>query len=146
MRRRLIPFNVIIVAGLLVLLSLGPDQSKPPKEVMERGKALYEKECLSCHQQDGLGVQRLNPPLAKTKWVLGPKNQLIKIVLNGLNDPIEIDGETYYNPMPAHLHLNDQQISDVLTYVRNSFGNAAVAITPTEVKKVRAAEAKKAKK
>ncbi|MGN6490471.1 MAG: c-type cytochrome [Agriterribacter sp.] len=146
MRRRLIPINVIIVAGLLVLLSLGPDQSKPPREVMERGKAVYEKECLSCHQQDGLGVQRLNPPLANTKWVLGPKNQLIRIVLNGLNDPIEIDGETYYNPMPAHQHLNDQQISDVLTYVRNSFGNTAVAITPTEVKKVRAAEAKKAKK
>lgn len=146
MRRRLIPINVVFIAGLLVLLSLGPDQSKPPKDVMERGKLVYEKECLSCHQQDGLGVQRLNPPLAKTRWVLGPKSQLIKIVVNGLTDPIDIDGDTYDNPMPPHPHLSDQQISDVLTYVRNSFGNAAVAITPTEVKKVRAAMAKKARK
>lgn len=137
MRRRLIPVKVVIAALLFILLSLEPDQNKPPKAVMDRGKALYEKECLSCHQVDGLGVQRLNPPLAKTKWVLGPKSKLITIVLNGLTDPIEIDGDSYNNPMPPHLYMNDQEIADVLTYVRNSFGNNAVAVTPAEVKKVR---------
>ncbi|HEX5026023.1 MAG TPA: cytochrome c [Agriterribacter sp.] len=142
MRRRLMPVNVVMAAGLFILLSMGPDQSKPPKDVMERGKAIYEKECLGCHQPDGLGVDQLNPPLVNTKWVLGPKTQLIKIVLNGLTDPIEIDGDTFNNPMPAHEHLTDQQISDVLTYVRNSFGNKAVAVTPGEVKKVRATLAK----
>ncbi|MFT3702306.1 MAG: cytochrome c [Agriterribacter sp.] len=137
MRRRLIPVKVVIAALLFILLSFEPDQNKPPKAVMERGKALYEKECLSCHQADGLGVQRLNPPLAKTKWVLGPKPKLIAIVLNGLTDPIEIDGDSFNNPMPPHLYLDDQQISDVLTYVRNSFGNNAIAVTPNDVKKVR---------
>jgi len=137
MRRRLIPVKVVIAALLFILLSLEPDQQKPPKAVMDRGKALYEKECLSCHQADGLGVQRLNPPLVKTKWVLGPKPKLIAVVLKGLTDPIEIDGDSYNNPMPPHLYMNDQQIADVLTYIRNSFGNNAVAVTPAEVKKVR---------
>ncbi|HTN07330.1 cytochrome c [Agriterribacter sp.] len=138
MRRRLIPVNVVIAALVFVLLSLDPDQSKPPPVVMERGKAVYAKECLSCHQQDGLGVQGMNPPLAKTAWVLGPKRELIKIVLNGLTEPIEIEGDTFHNPMPPHPHLTDQQIADVLSYVRNSFGNKASAVTAREVKKVRA--------
>ena len=142
MRRRLIPVNVVIASLLFILLSLEPDQTKPPKAVMDRGETIYAKECLGCHQADGLGVQGLNPPLAKTKWVLGPRSEMIHIVLKGFTDPIEIDGDTYDNPMPPHLHLNDQEISDVLTYVRNSFGNNAKPITPADVKKVRAAIAK----
>lgn len=137
MRRRLIPVNVVIAALLFILLSLDPDQTKPPQVVMERGKAVYEKECLSCHQQDGLGIQGMNPPLVKTEWVLGQKQQLIKIVLNGLTTSIEIDGDIFHNPMPPHTHLTDQEIADVLSYVRNSFGNKASAVTAREVKKVR---------
>jgi mono/diheme cytochrome c family protein len=124
MRRRLIPVNVVIAALLFILLSLDPDQSKPPQVVMERGRAAYEKECLSCHQQDGLGV-------------LGPKQQLIKIVLNGLTEPVTIDGDVFLHPMSPHTHLTDQEIADVLSYVRNSFGNKASAVTAREVKKVR---------
>lgn len=108
------------------------------KQSMERGKKVYEKECQPCHQVNGTGVQRLNPPLIKTKWVLGPKNELIQIVVNGLSDPIEIDGEEYHNPMPAHPHLTDQEVADVLTFVRNSFGNKASAVTAAEVKAVKA--------
>ena len=100
MRRRLIPVNVVIAALLFILLSLDPDQTKPPKAVMDRGKVIYDKECLSCHQADGLGVQGMNPPLAKTKWVLGPRAQMIHIVLKGFSDPIEINGESFENPMP----------------------------------------------
>ncbi|MBX3255123.1 MAG: cytochrome c [Chitinophagaceae bacterium] len=146
MRRRLIPINVIIVAGLLVLLSLGPDQSKPPRDVMERGRAVYDAECSGCHRQDGLGTPQLNPPLVKTKWVLGPKHKLIQIILNGAAGPIEVDGDTYHDPMLPNRYLSDQQVADVLTYVRNSFENKAIAVTPAEVKKVRSALAKKAKK
>lgn len=138
MRRRLIPVNVVIAALLFILLSLDPDQTKPPQVVMERGRTVYEKECLSCHLQDGLGVQGLNPPLVKTEWVLGPKQQLIKIVLNGLTEPVTIDGDVFHNPMPPHTHLTDQEIADVLSYVRNTFGNKASAVTAREVKKVRA--------
>ncbi|MBC7654871.1 MAG: cytochrome c, partial [Oligoflexus sp.] len=52
--------------------------------------------------------------------------------------PIVIDGDKYTNPMPAVNYLSDQQIADVLTYVRNSFGNKASAISAAEVKTVRA--------
>lgn len=106
----------------------------------EAGKKVYNQTCLSCHMADGSGVPGLNPPLAKTEWVLGDKKRLINIILKGLNDPIEVNGEEYANPMPAQPNLTDQQIADVLTYVRNSFGNKATPVTAAEVKAQRAAK------
>ena len=106
----------------------------------EAGKKVYNQNCLSCHMADGSGVPGLNPPLIKTQWVLGDKKKLINIVLKGFNDPITIDGEDYANPMPAQAYLTDQQIADVLTYVRNSFGNKATPVTAAEVKVQRAAK------
>ena len=102
------------------------------------GKKVYDMYCQACHQADGNGVPRLNPPLAGTVYVTGSKTRLIDIVLKGLSDPIEINGEEYNNPMAAHSFLTDQQIADVLTYIRNSFGNKAGAVTVAEVKKQRA--------
>ena len=127
-------------------------QSKPPvtgiKASMERGKKLYDITCLACHQADGLGVQRMNPPLVKTKWILGDKKALAKIVLNGLKGgEIEIDGDNFHNPMPPQAAaLTDQQIADVLTYVRNSFGNKASAVAVADVKAARGTAARTAAK
>lgn len=108
------------------------------KPSLAAGQQLYSKVCITCHQKDGGGVPRLNPPLIKTSYVLGDKANLIQIVLKGLNKPIEIEDEQYTNPMPAQAQLTDQQIADVLSFVRNSFGNKASVVTPAEVKAVRA--------
>ena len=108
------------------------------KSTMQRGELVYKSVCLTCHQADGGGVPRMNPPLIKTKWVLGDKTKLITLMLKGMNEPIEIEDEEYHNPMPPHTELNDQQIADVLTFVRNSFGNKASMVTSSEVKSVRA--------
>ena len=80
----------------------------------------------------------MNPPLVKTTYVTGDKKKLIKWVLKGSVENIPIDGQTYSNNMPAQAYLTDQQIADVLTYVRSSFGNKATAVTAAEVKTVRA--------
>jgi mono/diheme cytochrome c family protein len=60
------------------------------------------------------------------------------MVLKGSRGQVEIDGETFHNTMPSQAHLTDQQIADVLTYIRNSFGNKASVVTPAEVRAVRA--------
>jgi mono/diheme cytochrome c family protein len=105
-----------------------------------KGKLVYGKICISCHMADGGGVQNMNPPLVKTTYVLGAKAKLISIVLKGFNESIEINGDTYSNIMPSQDFLKDQEIADVLTYVRHSFGNKATAVTLAEVKKARAAK------
>lgn len=108
-----------------------------PAELLA-GKKVYDFYCLACHQENGMGVPGMNPPLGGTDWVTGDKARLIGVVLNGLNETIEVNGETYQNAMAAHRHLSDQQIADVLTYIRQSFGNDASEVTPEEVAQVRA--------
>lgn len=107
------------------------------QSLLSRGKAVYNQYCMSCHQADGGGVPNLNPPLIKTSYVLGDKTRLINIVLKGMSIGVVIDDEEYTNPMPPLSFLSDQQIADVLTYVRSNFQNKASAITTAEVKAVR---------
>ena len=104
----------------------------------EAGKKVYTQVCMSCHMMDGKGIAGMNPTLSKTEWVNGDKKRLINIVLKGQAAPLTIDDEEYVIPMPAQPQLTDQQIADVLTYVRQSFGNKSSAITAAEVKKMRA--------
>jgi mono/diheme cytochrome c family protein len=121
-------------AGLIFIQAHQP----LPKASIERGKKVYDTYCLACHQADGSGMQRMNPTLVKTSYVLGDKKKLITIILKGLQGgEVEIDGDTFHNPMPAHDFLKDQEIADVLSYVRNSFGNKASAVTVAEVKSER---------
>ncbi len=136
-----IGFIFCIVSFLLMSQSKKPGltaQNKNSLRVsLERGKKVYSEQCLSCHQVDGGGVQNMNPPLIKTKWILGDKTKLIQVVLKGMKGETEINGDIYHNVMAPHGDLTDEQIADVLTYVRNSFGNKASAVTPAQVKRVR---------
>lgn len=117
---------------------VGVSAWQPPTTSKQRGAALYKQYCLSCHQANGTGVPRMNPPLIKTSYVTGDKTKLITWVLKGSTENVPIDDEYYSNNMPAQSYLSDQQIADVLTYVRSSFGNKASAILPADVKTVRA--------
>jgi mono/diheme cytochrome c family protein len=115
------------------------------RDLFVKGKAIYAREgyCMTCHQPDGTGLSASGfPPIAHTPWVEGSEERLIKLVLKGLQGPIEVL-ETKYSghvPMtPFEGLLNDEEVAAVLTYVRNSFGNKASAITAEQVKKVRAA-------
>ena len=79
----------------------------------------------------------MNPPLAGVNIVTGNKTELIKIILKGYNKREKINGEMYQNVMPPHNWLTDQQIADVLTYVRKSWGNKAPDVKTEEVTRVR---------
>lgn len=138
MNKVMLPVLVFFIATAFITHQQKPQPSL--KAAITRGKAVYETTCLACHQQDGGGVPDMNPPLAKTKWVLGDKKALAKIVLKGLQGgEIDINGDKFHNPMPPQEStLTDQEIADVLTYVRNNFGNKASMVTVAEVKAVRA--------
>ena len=138
-----IKFGVIELTAFLLInnqYTVASEQPAPSslKSSITRGKELYLFQCLACHQVDGGGVPHLNAPLDGSANVKGKdKAKLIKIVLNGLKGE-EIEGETYSNVMASHKELTDQQIADILTYVRNSWSNKASQVTIAEVKAVRA--------
>jgi mono/diheme cytochrome c family protein len=125
--------KISVVFIVLMLMCAGAFAQKASKQSIEKGKLVYEQYCLTCHQVDGSGVPNLNPPLIKTSFVSGDKKKLIGIVLKGLSD-VEVNGETYSNPMPSFDFMTDEEIADVLTYVRNSFTNKGTAVTAAEVK------------
>ncbi len=112
------------------------------KAAVANGLIVFTQNCVSCHQADGGGVPHMNPPLIKTPWVLGDQTRLIKIILNGFKEDVEINGDRYSNVMPAFNYLKDQEIADVLTYVRNNFGNKASAVPVKKVTDTRAANGK----
>jgi mono/diheme cytochrome c family protein len=113
------------------------DSSGVPDDVMVAGKAVYNRSCLACHLASGKGAPPMNPPLIGTSFVLGEKAALINIVLNGMSNTV-VDGENYKNVMPGFNFLTDEEIANVLTYIRNSFGNTAEQVTPGEVAQARA--------
>lgn len=111
------------------------------EETMKRGLAVYSRTCVACHQPTGKGLAPVFPPLAESPIVNGDATLPIKFILHGLMGPVTVAGTTYNSMMPAVAGVNDQEISDVLTYVRASFGNNSGPVSVEQVKAVRDANA-----
>lgn len=99
----------------------------------DKGKGVYAKVCISCHQANGQGIPGAFPPLAKSDYLNKDVNRAIKGVVKGLSGPITVNGVKYNSAMPAQA-LNDQQIADVLTYVYANWGNKKTVVTTAMVK------------
>jgi quinoprotein glucose dehydrogenase len=126
------PLDISTIKPVTVAAVAGVDPA-----VMAAGKQGFML-CMACHGPNAEGTV-IAPPLAKSNWVNGPAENLIRIQLRGLNGPITVAGKAYTLPvpMPPQAQQTDEQIAAVLTYVRNSFGNAAPAVTPAQVKALR---------
>ena len=104
---------------------------------MERGKRVYMQNCSMCHQPEGQGLPGVFPPVAKSDFLMADVNRSITTVIHGRSGPITVNGQKYDGAMPALPMLNDDQVADVLTFIRNSWGNSGNVITPAQVKTVR---------
>jgi mono/diheme cytochrome c family protein len=129
--------NVLTIFSLLTICSLFVAfQDNSLEQSIKRGEEVYNANCITCHMQKGEGMEGAYPPLAKADFIAKDKTgkQSIGAILNGLSGEITVNGKKYNVPMPAQNYLTDQQIADVLNYVRNSWGNKAKAITEAMVK------------
>lgn len=126
------------VSSVAALLSFRRDFDL--KASVERGKTTYESQCASCHMPQGEGIPGVFPPLAKSDF-LKDKNRLVKSVLLGMRGPVTVNGTEYNGEMPP-VKLTDQEASDILNYIRNSWGNKAAPILPAEIKPALKAESK----
>jgi len=109
------------------------------RQRVEAGAKVYARACAACHQLDGTGLPGLAPPLCDSDWVLGAPDRLMRIALHGVRGPIEVNGTTWNLDMPGQVHLSDEDLAQVLSYVRRSFGHRANTVAPADVGAVRAA-------
>jgi mono/diheme cytochrome c family protein len=127
----------LLIPGYL-LYSQYQQKVQPQKSSGDQsGEALYKQYCLTCHQPDGNGVRGMFPPLAGNPVITGPADTVIKVVLKGLQGPIEVNGREYNQVMPAQDYLTDKQIADILSFIRSSWGNKAPVVKPEQVAKIR---------
>ncbi len=106
----------------------------------DRGKKIYSANCAVCHQPNGLGAAGQGyPPLAGSEWVTGSTKRLGMIVLKGLQGPITVKGQQYGTAVmqPWDKTLSDAKIADVLTYIRQEWGNKAGPVSPAGVAALR---------
>lgn len=97
----------------------------------DRGKKIFSANCATCHQANGIGVAGQYPPLAKSEWVNGGTKRLGMILLKGLQGPLTVAGAKYGTAVmqPWEKTLTDAKIADVLTYIRQDWGNTGGPVT-----------------
>lgn len=107
------------------------DDSKP-------GAALYVDNCAACHRTDGVGYKRAFPSLKGNPVVqTEDATSLIHIVLTGNTTPAVQGAVSNITMPPFGWRLNDQQVADVVNFIRSSWGNSAKPVSASDVADVR---------
>lgn len=127
----------------LGIMPLSPEQLA----LMASGEEFYPQ-CAACHGEQGGGTAGLAPALAGASWVTGPPEWLARIILQGLNGPVMVEGKSFNGVMPPHGHiseLDDTTLAGLMTYLRRSWGNKADPVSIEAVSAIRAASAERSK-
>lgn len=108
------------------------------KEIqIEKGKKVFLQTCFVCHQADGQGIPGQIPPLARSDYLMADKKRSVRIVLQGQTGKLKVNNKTYNGTMIPLDYLSDENVANVLTYVRNSFGNSGDPVSVEEVQRIR---------
>jgi mono/diheme cytochrome c family protein len=120
-----------IVTVMIAIVTQSFYQNTIPTARLQNGQTVYATYCMSCHMENGAGLENAFPTLVKT-GNLNDKNRLVKIILQGMRGPITVKGMKYESEM-AGVDLTDKEVADVINYIRNSWGNKAPAMQVSEV-------------
>ena len=125
--------TVLIITGILFFSFT---QKFDLNASVERGKGIYEAQCITCHMDQGQGLEGVYPPVAKSDYLLADKKRAAQQILYGASGEMTVNKTVYASDMPG-FELTDTEVSDVLNYITHSFGNKGYVTTPAEVKAVR---------
>jgi len=107
------------------------------EEQVNAGRVLFLGTCSTCHQMEGQGIPKVFPPLAKSDYLMADKKRSIDVLLNGLSGKVMVNGQEFASVMPPMSHMADDELANILTFVRNSWGNSGDAVSAAEVTQVR---------
>ena len=147
---------LIFVCSIQLAHSTNGFEIHPPQEIVElsdeeresqrlerkydSGKKIFSLRCASCHQSNGLGIATQYPPLAGSEWVSANPALITKIILKGLKGEITVKGEKYGTSAAVNMAavpIDDREIANVVTYVRQAWGNDYGEMTTDEVATIR---------
>jgi mono/diheme cytochrome c family protein len=151
---------LIFVCSIQLAHTTNDFQLHPPKEIVEltpeekealrlerkisSGEKVFAVRCASCHQANGLGIAGQYPPLDGSNWVTSDPGIISNIILKGLKGEIVVKGETYGTSAAVNMAavaISDREIANVVTYVRQAWGNNAEEIFEDEVASIRSESA-----
>jgi mono/diheme cytochrome c family protein len=114
-------FFLFVIGALLIISSCFTEHEKSIKNAIGPGYSLYEKNCLKCHGKYGQGVEGIYPPLNNKEYFESKLNQVPKIIKYGLKGMVEVNGKSYFAPMPAHQKLTNLEISHIINFIQLTF-------------------------
>lgn len=117
----------LISCGAIYALAFFSNAQDELNKSIARGKELYKESCITCHLANGEGVKGTFPPLAKADFLTKYPEKSIHAVKFGMKGAIKVNGVDYNNAMPPS-GFADDEIADVMNYIRNSFGNKSSEI------------------
>lgn len=103
--------------------------------IYQQGEWLYNTNCANCHMEDGTGLGTNIPPLAGADYLALYRNQLACIIRHGIKDTIIVNGKTYSQAMAGHAKLTETEITNIINYIHQAWGNELPPISLVEVMK-----------
>lgn len=98
------------------------------------GRKLYTQHCSNCHMENGEGLGRLIPPLKDSNYLLEDIGRSARLIINGIAEPILVNDVQFQQPMPGVSSLNYSEVTEILTYITNAWGNEYGGINPEDIK------------
>ena len=125
----------IVLGACLTTAAFAADT--PAADTQPPGQRLYGMHCLACHQADGGGVPNMQPAIAGGTWVKGDARALALFVMSGGFDSASRKDSDVGNVMPPFRQLADADLAQLLTYIRQKFGDGASPVTEAEIAEAR---------
>jgi len=116
---------------ILYVSANDPADAKYPK-----GAKIFKEKCVACHQLTGMGVPGAFPPLKGSDYLKANKSAALVHVLNGSNEAVTVNGNSYSIPMPPQVDNYEDAVS-VVNYVLNAWGNNYGTVTMADAKKIK---------
>jgi mono/diheme cytochrome c family protein len=123
----------VLAVWLLAACGSASDDGAPSSP----GEAAFARHCAGCHGMQGQGRPPAFPPLAGSEWLTLPPEALSAIVLLGLRGEIEVGGQTYAGYMPPMQHLGDEQVAEIVHYIKRRWSEPADAWGAEDVSRLR---------
>ena len=120
----------------IILFSFALRQTFDLEASIQRGREVYNGQCATCHMAKGEGIPTIYPPLANSDFLMNETEKSITMILEGGSENITVNGIEYNGVMP-NFNLSDEHISDVMNFIRNTWGNKGEPIKPEQIKSIR---------